>query len=72
MGKQPRCIRPALWVAFTFWAGSGPSEFKDAKDADLTIVLYHDYKVLANDVFRKGEFKDQDIDKMLAGCRCSG
>ena len=45
---------------------AGPKDYQIAKDADVTVVLYTDFKVVANYVYRKGEFKDQEIDKILA------
>ncbi len=45
---------------------SGPSGYKIAKDADLTVVLYTDRKVKANMVFKKGEMTDKDIEMIVA------
>jgi hypothetical protein len=46
---------------------AGPQAYKVAKDADVTVVLYTDHKVKANYVFAKGELKDKDIDRIVAG-----
>jgi hypothetical protein len=46
---------------------AGPAAYKVAKDADVTVVLYNKHKVKANFAFAKGELKDKDIDRILAG-----
>jgi hypothetical protein len=46
-------------------APSGPPKYKVAKDADVTVVLYHKGTVKANYAFKKGELKDKDIDKIV-------
>ena len=45
---------------------AGPKAYNVAKDADITVVLYTDRKVIANHAFKKGELKDADIEKILA------
>ena len=45
---------------------AGPEDYKVAKDADVTVVLYKDRKVLSNFAFKKGELKDKDIEKIVA------
>lgn len=45
---------------------SGPPNYKVAKDADVTVVLYTDHTVKANYAFGKGQLKDKDIDKVVA------
>lgn len=45
---------------------TGPEEFKVAKDADVTVVLYNEFKVKANHAFRKGELTEKDIEKIVA------
>ena len=44
---------------------AGPGEYNVAKDAEVTVVLYRQQEVKANYVFKKGELKDKDIDKIL-------
>lgn len=44
---------------------AGPGEYKVAKDADITVVLYTDHKVKANYAFKKGELKAKDIDAIV-------
>jgi hypothetical protein len=44
---------------------TGPSGYKIAKDADLTVVIYTNRKVTANYAFKKGELKDSDIETVL-------
>ena len=44
---------------------SGPTAYKVAKDADVTVVLYNRQKVAANHAFRKGELDDKAVDKIL-------
>ncbi|MBL8799396.1 MAG: hypothetical protein JNM56_36270 [Planctomycetia bacterium] len=43
----------------------GPEDYKFVKQADVTVVLYVEATVKANHTFKKGEFKDSDIDKVL-------
>jgi hypothetical protein len=45
---------------------AGPDGFRVAKEAELTIVLYNKYDVLANHAFRKGELTDKAIEQILA------
>ena len=44
---------------------TGPEKYKVAKDADLTVVFYKDRTVAANLAFKKGELKEENIDKLL-------
>jgi hypothetical protein len=46
---------------------AGPKGYKVNKDADITVILYKDRNVKANYTFKKGELKDADIEKILAG-----
>jgi hypothetical protein len=45
---------------------SGPEGFKVAADADVTVVLYREFAVLANHAFRKGELNDEAIERVVA------
>lgn len=45
---------------------AGPEGFKVAADADVTVVLYREFKVLANHAFRKGELSEQAIERIVA------
>ena len=45
---------------------SGPKDYKVAKDADVTVVLYTRQQVKVNYAFKKGELKDKDIDKIVS------
>jgi hypothetical protein len=45
---------------------TGPEEYKIAKDAEVTVLVYKSRVVKANFTFKKGEFKEKDIDKVLA------
>lgn len=45
---------------------AGPTGFKIAKDADVTVILYREKVVKANVAFKKGELKESDIDKIVA------
>jgi hypothetical protein len=47
-------------------APAGPDGFQVAAEADVTVVLYSDHRVLANHAFRRGELNDAAIDKILA------
>jgi hypothetical protein len=56
-------------TALTIGDKSGPEGYNIAKDADITVVLYHGAyskgAVKANYAFKKGEMKDKDIDKIV-------
>jgi hypothetical protein len=56
-------------IALTIGDKSGPEGYDIAKDADITVVLYHGAyskgAVKANYAFKKGEMKDKDIDKIV-------
>ncbi len=45
---------------------AGPKAYKIAKDADVTVVYYNKKKVAVNHAFKKGELKEQDVDKLVA------
>jgi hypothetical protein len=62
-------------IALTIGDKSGPEGYNIAKDADITVVLYHGDATMggyakgavkANYSFKKGEMKDKDIDKIVA------
>ena len=42
------------------------ARFKVSSEADVTVVLYREHKVIANHAFRNGELNDKAIDKILA------
>jgi hypothetical protein len=41
---------------------AGPNKYNVSKDADLTVVLYTDRKVVSNYSFEKGKIADKDIE----------
>jgi hypothetical protein len=45
---------------------AGPDGFKLAAEAEVTVVLYREHKVIANHAFRKAELNDDRIEKILA------
>jgi hypothetical protein len=45
---------------------TGPENYNIAKDADVTVVLYKERKVVANYSFAKGKMTDKDVEKILA------
>jgi hypothetical protein len=45
---------------------SGPKDYKISKDAEVTVLLYHDFNVKANHSFRKGELREADITRIVA------
>lgn len=47
-------------------APPGPEDYKVARDAELTVVLYRDHVVQANHAFRKGDFHAKAIERILA------
>jgi hypothetical protein len=44
---------------------AGPRGYNISKDADVVVVLYKQKNVKVNHAYRKGEMKQQDIDKIL-------
>jgi hypothetical protein len=44
---------------------AGPEGFRVAPEAEVTVVLYNKYDVLANHAFRKGELNDRAIERVL-------
>jgi hypothetical protein len=44
---------------------AGPREYKIAKDADVTVVLYVGWVVKANYAFKEGQMKEDDVKKIV-------
>ncbi|MBI3408377.1 MAG: hypothetical protein HY040_08470 [Planctomycetes bacterium] len=44
---------------------AGPKDYKIAKDADVTVVLYNKRTVEANHTFRKGELNTAAVEKVV-------
>ena len=51
---------------FTIDNPAGPKAYNVAKEADVTVVLYNNRKVMANYAFKKGELNAAAIEKILA------
>ena len=45
---------------------AGPKEYKIDKDADVTVVLYNQHKVVANFAFAKDKLTDKDVTAIMA------
>src|SRR5687767_2821034 len=45
---------------------TGPGNYKIAKEADVTVVLYNQRKVAVNHAFRKGELDAKAIDRVVS------
>jgi hypothetical protein len=45
---------------------AGPKGYNVAKDADITVVLYKNKTVKVNHAYKRGEFKDSDVEKVIA------
>lgn len=45
---------------------AGPPDYKIAKEADVTILLYNKHKVEVNHAFRKHEFTSEAIAKVVS------
>ena len=52
-------------VILTIDNPAGPTSYKVAKDADVTVVLYNQREVKANYAFKKGELKGTDVEKIV-------
>lgn len=44
----------------------GPAKYNISKDADVTVLLYKERKVIANYAFEKGKCDEKDIEKVIA------
>jgi hypothetical protein len=44
---------------------TGPGNYKINKDADVTVILYKDRKVVTNAAFKKGELTDAGIESII-------
>ena len=53
-------------VVLTIDNPAGPRDYKIARDADITVVLYTKHKVKANYAFKKGELTAREIDTIVA------
>jgi len=51
---------------------AGPNKYNVSKDADLTVVLYKERKVVANYSFEKGKITDKDITAISAEATALG
>jgi hypothetical protein len=45
---------------------AGPTDYNVSKEADVTVVLYRQHKIIANHAFRKGELTERAIAKIVA------
>jgi hypothetical protein len=45
---------------------AGPKDYKIAKDADVTVLLYTDFTVKSNHAFRKGELNEKAINQIVS------
>ena len=52
-------------ILATMSTPAGPTDYKVAKDAEVTVVLYQDRQVKANYSFPKGKLSDKDVEKIL-------
>ena len=53
-------------LVFSIDNPAGPKAYAVSKDADITVVLYNQRKVMSNYAFKKGELNDAAISKILA------
>jgi hypothetical protein len=44
----------------------GPSGYDIAKDADVTVILYKQKNVKINHAYKKGEFQQKDVEKIVS------
>jgi hypothetical protein len=45
---------------------TGPENYNISKEAEVTVVLYKDRKVVANYSFKKGQMTDKDVEKVIS------
>jgi hypothetical protein len=67
-GKLEECVKKneIKNVVLAIDNPAGPEEYKIAKDADVVVLLYVGRKVVANHAFRKGDFNEKAVEKVLA------
>jgi hypothetical protein len=53
-------------TALTIFDSKGPTDYHIAGDADVTVLLYVGKVVKVNHAYRKGEFSEKEVDKILA------
>jgi hypothetical protein len=53
-------------IILTIDQPDGPTKYKVAKDADITVILYNQRKVEVNRAFKKGELDDKAVDAIVA------
>src|SRR5579862_1570501 len=53
-------------LVLTIDSPAGPPDYKIAKGADVTVVLYVGHMVKANYTFKKGEMTAKDVDRIMA------
>jgi hypothetical protein len=54
-------------IILTTYGKDGPPSYDINKDADVTVLFYVQKTVKANYAYRKGDFRDKDIDAVLEG-----
>jgi hypothetical protein len=52
-------------TALTLFDSKGPKDYHIAADADVTVLLYVGKVVKVNHAYRKGEFSEKEVDKIL-------
>lgn len=52
-------------VSFGVDNPTGPEAYKVSKDAAVTVVLYKEHKIAANHAFKKGEFTEKAVAKIV-------
>jgi len=52
-------------VLSTFAKKDGPEDYEINKNAEVTVICYKSKKVKTNRAFKKGEFKAEDVEKIL-------
>jgi hypothetical protein len=53
-------------VVLSIDSPKGPEKYNIAKNADITVLVYNERKVVANHSFEKGKMTDKDIDTVAA------
>jgi hypothetical protein len=61
---QPR-LEGLKNVIACIYAAAGPKGYALSDKADVTLLYYHKYKVIANAAFKEGEFQSKDADTFL-------
>jgi hypothetical protein len=65
--RLEKLAAPLKNLVATYYPEAGPPKYNLSDKADVTVILYHKYKVLANHAFGEGQLTEQQIDPIMQG-----